>query len=102
VNVHDVLRRLRSGERWLAADLAIRALGCAVLALGTAAGWWLYRAVNRPPSHPATLGEFAAGFLVVVCWSCGWGAIGEGQGLFRLVEVPGRHARFDPHTIGGE
>ena len=34
--------------------------------------------------------------LVVVGWECGWAALGEGQGLFRLVELAGRYAYLDP------
>lgn len=89
----DILERLQSAERWLAADLAIRGLGCALLALCALAAWALYRMVNRPLSHSATIGELAAGAAAVVSWACGWALVGEGKGLFRRVAVPGRHAQ---------
>ncbi|MBY8828949.1 hypothetical protein [Hephaestia mangrovi] len=92
----DIVQRLQSAERWLAADLAIRGLGCVLLGLCALAAWWLYRMVQRPPAHPVTLGEFATGAGAVISWACGWALLGEGQGLFRLVVVPGRHARFKP------
>lgn len=92
----DIVQRLQSAERWLAADLAIRGLGCVLLGLCALAAWWLYRMVQRPPAHPATLGELATGAGAVISWACGWALLGEGQGLFRLVAVPGRYARFSP------
>jgi hypothetical protein len=94
-----MVQRLRSAERWRAADLAIRAAGGAVLALGAAAAWWLHRSVNRAPGHQASVAELAAGLVVVLCWACGWAAIGEGQGLFRLVTVPGRHIGLNPEEF---
>lgn len=95
------LQRLRSDGYWVA-DCAIRAAGCVVLAIGTAVALRLHHAVARPPVHPATAGEFAAAFLVVVCWPCGWAALCKGRGLFRLVAVPDRHVRFEINSVRDE
>lgn len=89
-------RDIHSVERWLAVDLAIRGIGCVLLGLCALAAWGLYRAVHRPPAHPATIGELAAGAGAVISWACGWALLGEGKGLFRQVAVPGRYARFTP------
>jgi len=94
--MHDVLHRLQSAERWFVGDLAIRGIGCLLLGLCAAAAWWLYRLVHQPPAHPASLAELAAGALTVVSWATGWAALGEGQGLFKRVTVPGRHGPSDP------
>ena len=93
-----LLQRLQAPRRWPAADRAIRALGCAVLGCCALAAWTLYRAVHRPPAHPATIGELASGAASVICWALGWALVGEGQGLFRRVAVPGRHTRFTAMT----
>jgi hypothetical protein len=90
----DMLEGQQSAERWLAADLVIGGLGCALLALCALAAWALYRMVHRSPTLPATIGELAVGAAAVVTWACGWALVGEGKGLFRRVAVPDRHPRF--------
>ncbi|MGN6377284.1 MAG: hypothetical protein ACTHMG_17245 [Sphingomonas sp.] len=87
----DLLERLQSPEPWPAADLALRGAGGMLLALCAVALWVLYRLVQRPPLHPATLAELAAAAGSVITWGCGWAALGEGKGLFRRVVAAGRH-----------
>ncbi|MCM8730075.1 hypothetical protein ACFO8O_03700 [Hephaestia sp. GCM10023244] len=98
--MYAALQRLRSGQRWLAADLAIRTLGCGLLGLCAAAVWWLYTAVQHAPSQPADLRDLAAAMLAVLCWAGGWVALAEGQKLFQLVEIPGRDGQIDPINKG--
>lgn len=50
--------------------------------------------------HAPSLIELGVAMLVVAGWGCGWAALGEGQGLFRLVELPGRYAHLDPVDKG--
>ena len=98
--VSRTLQRLRSDERWLAADLAIRGFGGALLGLCAAVACWLYRSVHRAPAHPASALELILGLAVASCWVTGWAALGQGQGLFRLIEVPGRPVHFHPVDRG--
>lgn len=94
--MHVALQRLR----WRAADIAIRGVGALLLGVCAVSVCWLYRSVHRPPTHTTSVLEFAAAALVVLCWASGWAAIAEGQGLFRLVEVPGRYAHLDSVNRG--
>ena len=98
--MRQALQRLRSGERWWAADIAIRGVGVLLLGACAASADWLYRTDHRPPTHASGALEVAEALLIVLCWALGWAAVGEGQGLFRLVELPGRYAHFDPNDKG--
>jgi len=90
------VQRLDSGERSSRTDIAIRGVGALLLGIAAACGCWLYRLAHRLPPHAPGLLEFGVAILVVLGWGCGWAALGEGQGLFRLVELPGRYAHLEP------
>ncbi len=97
-----IMRRLESGERWWAAEIALRALGLALLGLCAAAVLWLYRSVHRPPPHDADALEYLAALVSFLGWSLGWSFLVVGPGLFKLVPVPGRYRNYvlDP-KVGG-
>ena len=78
-----------SGKRWWAAEVALRIFGLVLLALCTAAVVWLYGLVHQPPPHEADASELFAAFLAVFGWCLGWPFLLVGQGLFKLVRVPG-------------
>lgn len=84
-----IMRRLGAPERWWAAELALRALGIALLALCAAAALWLYRLVHMPPPHETNVTELFAALVAVLGWSLGWLLLVVGQGLFTLVPRPG-------------
>ncbi len=61
---------------------------CALAAL------WLYHAIHTPPRHEPRLIEMADAAVVFLSWSLGGASLTVGPGLFRLIQVPARHARF--------
>ena len=69
--MNAIIRRLGSGERWWAAEVAFRMFGLALLALCAAATAWLYGSVHLPPSHEANAKELFAGFIAVAGWCLG-------------------------------
>ncbi|MDF7774076.1 hypothetical protein P1X14_02355 [Sphingomonas sp. AOB5] len=83
------LQRIGTGERWWAAEIAVRSAGMALLGGCLASAAALHRSLQQP-SHPLTTPEFALAALAVLGWWFGWAALIEGPGLFRLVPVPGR------------
>jgi len=83
-----VIRRLRSGERWWAAEVAFRAGAVVFLGLAALCLIQLERSVDRPPAHEASLAEFAMSGAGVVLFSAGIACLIEGPGLFRLVPYP--------------
>ena len=90
------IQRLRSGDRWWLAEVGLRAFGLAVLALCALCALSLCRAVRRPPpDHSPDAIEVALALGAVAGWSIGWSFLVEGPGLFRLIDVPSRHRRFD-------
>lgn len=91
-----MMRRLESGERWWAAEIALRSFGLALLGLCAASVIWLYRLVHQPPPHDPRPLEFLAALIVFLSWSLGWSFLVEGPGLFKLIELPARHWRFTP------
>jgi hypothetical protein len=95
-----IMRRLESGERWWAAEAALRFFGLAMLALGAAAVIWLYGSVQQPPRHEASASELFASLVAVSGWCLGWPFLVVGQGLFKLVRVPGWRGGFTISTRG--
>jgi hypothetical protein len=89
-----IMRRLESGERWWAAEIALRSFGLALLALCAGSVLCLYRMVHQPPPHEARPLEFFAALIAVLGWSLGWSFLVEGPALFKLIEVPARYWRF--------
>ncbi len=85
--MNAIIHRL-GGKRWWAAEVAIRTLGVALLALCAATTFWLYNSVHQLPRHEASPGELAAGLVAVECWCLGSTLLVQGQGLFRLVPDP--------------
>jgi hypothetical protein len=88
--MNAIMRRLESGERWWAAEVALRAFGLVLLALCTAGTIWLYGSVHLPPAHEANAKELLAGFIAVGGWCLGWSFLVVGPGLFKLVPDPRR------------
>jgi hypothetical protein len=89
-----IMHRLESGERWWAAEIALRSIGLATLVLCAAAALWLYRSMHQPPRHEARALEYGAALVAFLSWSLGWAFLVEGPGLFKLVPVPARYRRF--------
>ncbi|HEX7712281.1 MAG TPA: hypothetical protein VF418_15225 [Sphingomonadaceae bacterium] len=85
----DAIMCRLQGERWWAAEAALRAAGLALLALCAGATAWLYGSLHTPPPHQAGILEFFAGALIVLGWSTGWPLLLLGQGLFKPVILPG-------------
>jgi hypothetical protein len=86
--MHAILRRLETGERWWAAQVAFAALALVLLSTAVSAARELCGLVAQAPVHEATPLEFVvAAFAVVCCWS-GLACMIEGPGLFRLAPVP--------------
>lgn len=98
--MHAALRRLRSDDRWWAADIATRGIGTLLLGVCAASACWLYRSIHRPPAHAANVLEFAAAALAVLCWTSGWATVAEGQKLFRLVKATGHYTHLDSVNEG--
>jgi hypothetical protein len=90
-----ILRRLENGERWWAAEAALRSLGLVALVAALAAGNWVCRSVQHLPAHPVTAFEFAGATSVVVGFSLGSAFTFEGVSLFRVIPTP-PHARVFP------
>lgn len=90
----EIIHRMQTGERCWPAEIVLRGFGLGLLCLCAAASLLLYHSVHvRPPHDPRPI-EIAEAIVVVASWSLGGALLGEGSGLFRLVRLPGRHARF--------
>lgn len=93
--MHAIIKRLQSGQRWWAAEVAARLLALIPLSLAGLCARLLQRCVQRQPRaptlpDPCTPSQFllvAAGFAVLVG---GLALMIEGPGLFRLVPYPRR------------
>ena len=84
------IRRLRSGERWWAAEAVVRAAGVLLLVLAMFFGRSLEASVLALPAHQTTGLEFGLSCAGVVTGSAGLAGLIEGPGLFRLVPRPRR------------
>lgn len=82
------LERLRKGERWWTAEVALRGLGMLVLTACYRLGIVGHRLVTTPPPHQATLGEFAVCLVIVVCLTSGLALTVFGPKLFEHVPIP--------------
>lgn len=89
------LRRLEQGAGGWPAQLSLRLGGALLLGLCALAVTMLAASMHRPPPHAAYPAEFGEAALSVLTWALGWALLIEGPGLFRLIPVPPRHARFD-------
>ena len=90
----EIVHRVETGERCWLAEIVLRGLGLALLGACALAAAALFAAVHaRPPHEPAPV-EIAEAIVVVAGWSLGGALLTVGPGLFRLVDLPGRHARF--------
>lgn len=85
-----VMRRLQSGERWWAAEIAFRVVALVCFGLVVLCLLHLERSVDRLPAHEPTLAEFAVSGAGVVLFSAGIACLIEGPGLFRLIPDPRR------------
>ena len=88
--MHAAFLRLRSDERWWAAEVAFRLVACILLGLAVLCGGQLERSVKALPAHEATYAEFALSGFTVFAGALGLACLIEGPRLFRLVPVPPR------------
>ena len=88
--LRDMTDRLGTGERWWAAEFAVRAAGLALLAACALATLWLYRSVHQPPTHQANALELVAATVVVVGGCGGCMLTFVGPTLFEQVPIPNR------------
>lgn len=94
------MRRLEGGERWWAAEIALRSLGLVLLALCLGVSLLLYRSVQQPPPHEPHALDYAGALVVFLSWSSGGALLTVGPGLFERITLPGRYARF--HVTKGQ
>lgn len=85
-----LLERLQSGQRWWAAELGLRALAGALLALALACFRHLELRVAGAAGAAPRPAEFAAAALAFAGTVAGLALLIEGPGLFRLVPYPRR------------
>jgi hypothetical protein len=90
VSQNPIVIRLRQGDRWWAAEFAIRLAGLGLLGFCAFMARAVYRLTTQPPQHYATLLEFVLGAVVVASLSTGLALFFEGPGLFRPVPMPPR------------
>jgi hypothetical protein len=100
MNVGAFLRRLESGAGGWPAQAGLRLGGALLLGLCALAAWALVASMHRPPAHNASPAEYGEAISSVLTWALGWALLIEGPGLFRLIPVPPRHARFDHRSSG--
>ncbi len=84
------LRRIERGERWWAAEAALRGVGLLLLVLCALAVWRLHLSMTRPVPHAARPLDYPLAASAVVCWWFGWAFAAEGPALFKLVPLPAR------------
>lgn len=89
-----ILERLRSGNRWWAAELVTRTAGIILIATFWRTLQTAHRWVVMPPPHHATGPEFAICALGFILLTTGLAFSIEGPGLLRLVPIPKRSAFF--------
>jgi len=86
--------RLRRGERWWPAEIALRAVGLMLLGGCFELARLAHRMVTAPPPHQATLGEFAVCAAIVVALISGVALTFFGPGLFEEVAIARNSAVF--------
>lgn len=90
-NRNEWKRRLEQGERWWAAEVALRAAGLGLLAAGGLLALWLIGSIAAPPPHHAArMLDYGAALALFLCGSGGSALLTLGPGLFRLVPLPRR------------
>lgn len=88
------LDRLRKGERWWAAEFALRGLGLLLLYACYRLGIVEHHWATMPPPHEATLGEFALCFGFVICLTSGLALTMFGPKLFEHVPIPKKNPLY--------
>jgi hypothetical protein len=91
------LRRLETGGCGWRMELGFRLSGVLLLAACAFAAWTLSLSLHRSSHHTVAPAEFGEAMFSVAAWALGWALLAEGPGLFRLCEIPARHARLDRH-----
>ena len=90
----QIMRRLRSGEKWPAAELALRSLGLALLALFVGISLLLYHLAHNAPPHEPYVRDYVIACVAFLSWSNGCALLTIGPGLFARVRLPERQARY--------
>jgi hypothetical protein len=85
--VPGIGQRLNSGERWWAAELALRLLGLALLGGCAIAA---HAVVRLTAQRSGTLLEFVVALVAFACLTGGLALLIAGPGLFRLMPKPPR------------
>ncbi|MDE8653443.1 hypothetical protein [Novosphingobium album (ex Liu et al. 2023)] len=83
------IARLRAGERWLPAEIAMRGLGLLLLFACWHMALLARHMALTPAPHPATPADLAACAAVLVLLTGGITLTMEGPGLLRDVPLPG-------------
>ena len=87
--------RLRRGERWWAAEVALRASGLILLGACYRAALLAHMLIATQPPHQATPGEFAICAAAFLALTSGLALTFAGPGLLRHVPIP-PHSAFFP------
>ena len=90
----QIMRRLNSPERWPTAQVGLRSLGLALLALCVGVSLLLYHLVHEAPPHEPYVRDFAIAIVAFLTGSNGSVLLIIGPGLFAPVDVPGRQPRY--------
>ncbi|MEP6869501.1 MAG: hypothetical protein ABJA20_13395 [Novosphingobium sp.] len=88
------LDRLRHGERWWAAEVALRVGGLMLLGACYRAALLAHALITALPQHRATLSEFAVCAATFLSLTGGIALTFAGPGLFRHVPIPAHSAYF--------
>lgn len=90
----QIMRRLKTREKWPAAQVALRSLGLALLALCGGITLLLYHLAHEAPPHEPYARDFAVAIIAFLSGSNGSALLIIGPGLFAPVDVPGRQPRY--------
>lgn len=88
------LDRLRMGERWWTAEVALRGAGILLLAASYQLGAIAHRWVTVPPGHQMTAGEFAICLAIAACLTGGFALTVIGPKLFEYVPIPKHNSLY--------
>lgn len=85
-----VFDRLAKGQRWWAAEVALRLAGLGLIAACYRTAIGVHNLIIASPPHEASMGEFALCVAIVLLLTSGLALAFVGPALFRHVPVPPR------------